>query len=138
MQAATRGDGEVGEDVTHNIRTIRQIPLLLLLVYRRCWKCAARSSWPGPTSTPERTPTREGRQNLRQPAQRRRRGRAPAGLGHCCPTAAALFAYGLGAVTPASEGGPAFRTHYEMLQTLKSWVFRLQRWWILRKALLNW
>jgi len=29
VQAATRGDGEVGEDVTHNIRTVRQIPLRL-------------------------------------------------------------------------------------------------------------
>ena len=29
VQAATRGDGEVGEDVTHNIRTMRQIPLRL-------------------------------------------------------------------------------------------------------------
>jgi DNA ligase (NAD+) len=29
VRAATRGDGETGEDVTHNIRTLRQIPLRL-------------------------------------------------------------------------------------------------------------
>ena len=29
VQAATRGDGETGEDVTQNIRTLRQIPLRL-------------------------------------------------------------------------------------------------------------
>src|SRR5690606_19178330 len=29
VRAATRGDGEMGEDVTHNVRTIRRIPLRL-------------------------------------------------------------------------------------------------------------
>ncbi|PIR10771.1 MAG: DNA ligase (NAD(+)) LigA [Gammaproteobacteria bacterium CG11_big_fil_rev_8_21_14_0_20_46_22] len=29
VQAATRGDGQVGEDVTHNVRTIRALPLKL-------------------------------------------------------------------------------------------------------------
>ncbi len=29
VQAATRGDGETGEDVTHNVQTIRQVPLRL-------------------------------------------------------------------------------------------------------------
>ena len=30
VKAATRGDGETGEDVTHNIRTVNQIPLRLI------------------------------------------------------------------------------------------------------------
>ncbi len=30
VQAATRGDGETGEDVTHNIRTLAQVPLRLI------------------------------------------------------------------------------------------------------------
>ena len=42
LNAATRGDGSVGEDVTHNIRTIKTIPLTLrdkvdVTVIGECW-----------------------------------------------------------------------------------------------------
>ncbi len=33
VQAATRGDGRTGEDVTHNIRTLRSVPLMLTGAY---------------------------------------------------------------------------------------------------------
>ena len=34
-----------------------------------------------------------------------------------------FFAYGLGEVKAAEHGGPHFQTHFEMLETLKSWGF---------------
>ena len=44
-QAATRGDGTTGEDVTANVRTIRSVPLTLRGdAPARCSRCAARSS----------------------------------------------------------------------------------------------
>jgi DNA ligase (NAD+) len=44
VRAATRGDGEVGEEVTENARTIRNVPLRLRTEsrHRRCSKCAAK------------------------------------------------------------------------------------------------
>lgn len=124
VQAATRGDGEVGEDVTHNIRTIRQIPLLL------------------PAGVP---PVLEVRGEVymaradfdRLNAAQRERGQktfvnprnaAAGAVRQLDPAIAAqrplrFFAYGVGEVTPASEGGPAWATHYELLQTLKLWDF---------------
>ncbi len=42
VRAATRGDGKVGEDVTHNVRTIKSVPLKLnkpenIVVVGECW-----------------------------------------------------------------------------------------------------
>ena len=44
--AATRGDGDVGDDVTANVRTIRSVPLTLPPARRPCWKCEGKSSCP--------------------------------------------------------------------------------------------
>ena len=124
VQAATRGDGEVGEDVTHNLRTLQQIPLLL---------------------PPESPPVLEVRgevymaradfERLNE-AQRERgqktfvnpRNAAAGAVRQLDPAIAAqrplrFFAYGVGEVTPAAQGGPQWGTHFELLQTLKKWGF---------------
>jgi DNA ligase (NAD+) len=45
VRGATRGDGRTGEDVTSNIRTIRQLPMRLRRVATRpCWTSGARST----------------------------------------------------------------------------------------------
>ena len=124
VQAATRGDGEVGEDVTHNIRTIRQIPLRL------------------PSDVPpvlevrgEVYMARADFERLNE-AQRERgqktfinpRNTAAGAVRQLDPAIAAqrplrFFAYGLGEVTPVEQGGPDIATHFDLLQQLKQWGF---------------
>ena len=124
VHAVTRGDGEVGEDVTHNIRTIRQIPLTL------------------PADVPLVLEVR-GEVYMRRAdfAQLNARQAAAGGKLFANPRNAAagsvrqldshiamqrplsFFAYGVGDVTPAEQGGPVFATHYAMLRQLKNWGF---------------
>ena len=58
MRAATRGDGTTGEDVTANMRTVKDVPLRLRearwadCATRTCrWSCAARCTCRSPAST---------------------------------------------------------------------------------------
>jgi DNA ligase (NAD+) len=121
VQAATRGDGEVGEDVTQNIRTIGQIPLRL------------------PEGVPPVLEVR-GEVYLRRDEfealnERQRekgdktfvnpRNAAAGAVRQLDPAIAAqrplsFFVYGLGDVRP---GAMAFDTHFELLQAMKSWGF---------------
>jgi DNA ligase (NAD+) len=128
-QAATRGDGEMGEDVTHNIRTVGQIPLKL------------------PAAAPQVLEVR-GEVYMRRDdfdaLNERQRGKIAAGekgeKTFVNPRNAAagavrqldskiaaqrplsFFAYGVGEVKTANGTLP-WSTHYELLQTLKSWGF---------------
>ncbi|HRA15409.1 MAG TPA: NAD-dependent DNA ligase LigA, partial [Giesbergeria sp.] len=124
VQAATRGDGEVGEDVTHNIRTIRQIPLALPadvppVLEVRGEVFMARADF---DALNERQ-REKGEKTFVNPRNAAAGAVRQLDSGITAQRPLRFFAYGLGAITPASEGGPAFRTHYEMLQTLKSWGF---------------
>ena len=124
VQAATRGDGEVGEDVTHNVRTIRQIPLTLpegvpplLEVRGEVYMRRADFDALNERQREQGGKTFVNPRNAAAGAVRQLDSNITA------QRPLSFFAYGLGAITPPAEGGPVFRTHYEMLQTLKSWGF---------------
>ncbi len=158
VQAATRGDGETGEDVTQNIRTIKQIPLLLnahpsplpeaegadssySLSPRE--RARVRAS-PIPAVLEVRGEVYMRRDDFEALNEHQRakiaqgmkgektfvnpRNAAAGAVRQLDPNIAAqrplsFFAYGLGDITPADVGGPAFETHFELLQTLKKWGF---------------
>jgi DNA ligase (NAD+) len=131
VQAATRGDGEFGEDVTQNIRTIGQIPLRLVahavpaLVEVRGEVYMRRDDF---EALNDRQRARiaageKGEKTFVNP-----RNAAAGAVRQLDSNIAAqrplsFFAYGVGAVTPPEEGGPEFTTHYALLQTLKTWGF---------------
>ena len=130
VQAATRGDGETGEDVTQNIRTVRQIPLRLngkappvlevrgevymrrddfeALNERMRQKMAAGDKAARTFVNPRNTAAGAVRQL--DPALTAERPLS-------------FFAYGLGEVTPPAQGGPGFASHWQVLQAMKSWGF---------------
>ena len=130
VQAATRGDGETGEDVTPNVRTIGQVPLRL------------------PEGIPPVLEVR-GEVYMRrddfEALNERQRQRIAAGAKgektFVNPRNAAagavrqldskiaadrplsFFAYGVGEVSPAPSGQHLWQTHHDLLMQLKAWGF---------------
>ena len=132
VQAATRGDGDMGEDVTHNIRTIGQIPLRL----------QTNASLPVPALLEVRGEVYMARSDFEALNERQRqriasgdkgektfvnpRNAAAGAVRQLDPSIAAqrplsFFAYGLGDITPLEQGGPTFETHFELLMALQQW-----------------
>ncbi len=130
VQAATRGDGEYGEDVTQNIRTVGQIPLKLL---------AADQSQPPEVlevrgevymrrddfeALNERQRARIARGDKGEKTFVNPRNAAAGAVRQLDPAIAAerplsFFAYGVGEV----RGAWAASTHMELLLALKAWGF---------------
>lgn len=129
--AATRGDGELGEDVTQNIRTIGQVPLRL-----------DERLAPAPAVLEVRGEVYMRRDDFERLNERQRqriaageknektfvnpRNAAAGAVRQLDPRIAAsrplsFFAYGWGDVTPPEQGGPAWTTHLEALQALGAW-----------------
>jgi len=130
VQAATRGDGETGEDVTQNARTIRQIPLRLpedapQVLEVRGEVYMRRDDFEA-LNERQRTKIAQGMKGEKTFVNPRN---AAAGAVRQLDSSIAgqrplsFFAYGFGDITTPDAGGPAFKTHFELLQTLKKWSF---------------
>jgi DNA ligase (NAD+) len=130
VQAATRGDGETGEEVTANIRTIGQIPLRLPIdapavlevrgeVYMRRDDFEALNA-----RQRERIAAgTKGEKTFVNPRNAAAGAVRQLDSGIAAERPLSFFAYGLGDITPATEGGPQWTTHDDMLRQLKAWGF---------------
>ena len=123
VQATTRGDGETGEDVTQNIRTIAQIPLRLntsvppavIEIRGEVYMCRADFE-----ALNERQ-REHGDKTFVNP-----RNAAAGAVRQLDPAIAAqrplsFFAYGVGEMVLSAFQTPLFSTQLELLQLFKSW-----------------
>lgn len=123
IQAATRGDGQIGEDVTQNVRTIQSIPLHLsgehypeILEVR------------GEIFMPKKGFARlnEMQKNKGEKPFANPRNAAAGSLRQLDPKVAAerpldMFCYGIGIVELNQVDHPIKSSHSEMLKQLQSW-----------------
>jgi len=133
VQAATRGDGEIGEEVTQNIRTVQQIPLRLQgdptaippVVEVRGEVYMRRDDFDA-LNERQREKIAGGQKNEKVFVNPR--NAAAGAVRQLDPSIAAqrplsFFAYGLGEVTPPEQGGPDLPTQFDWLQQFSAWGF---------------
>jgi DNA ligase (NAD+) len=130
VQAATRGDGETGEEVTANIRTIGQIPLRLppdapAVLEVRGEVYMRRDNF---EALNERQRQRiaagaKGEKTFVNPRNAAAGAVRQLDSGIAAERPLSFFAYGLGDITPDSLNGPFWHSHYDMLMQLKAWGF---------------
>ncbi|MDP3014535.1 MAG: NAD-dependent DNA ligase LigA, partial [Candidatus Subteraquimicrobiales bacterium] len=124
VTGATRGDGEVGEDITPNVRTIRSIPLRLR-IGRPPALMEVRGE--GYLSKRQFEEINEERSKLGEPLFANPRNAAAGSLRQLDPAITAqreldsIF-YGIGYVE-----GRSFETHWEVLQFLKEAGFKISK-----------
>ncbi|HVL01798.1 MAG TPA: NAD-dependent DNA ligase LigA, partial [Dongiaceae bacterium] len=123
VQAATRGDGQTGEDITQNIRTIHSLPLRL-----KGQDFPAALEVRGEVFMPKagfeefnRRAAERGEKTFVNP-----RNAAAGSLRQLDPRLTAqrpldLYCYSIGLI----EGGELAATHYDNLQMLKQWGLRI-------------
>jgi len=131
VQAATRGDGETGEDVTQNIRTIGQIPLRLSgaapeVVEVRGEVYMRRDDFEA-LNARQRDKIAAGQKGEKVFVNPR--NAAAGGVRQLDPAIAAarrlsFFAYGLG---ERSAGAPDCPTQFDWLEQLRDWGFPVAR-----------
>jgi len=137
VQAATRGDGEIGEEVTQNIRTVQQIPLRLHgepskippVVEVRGEVYMRRDDFET-LNERQRKKIADGQKNEKVFVNPR--NAAAGAVRQLDPAIAAdrplsFFAYGLGEVTSPEQGGPAYATQFDWLQQFAAWGFPVAR-----------
>lgn len=126
VQAATRGNGEVGEDVTENVRKISEIPLRLIgrvpailevrgEVYLRFDKLDAINRRQRERGLPEFV-------NPRNTAAGTIRQLDSAIVGQ---RQLSFFAYAIAELPLGQDGEPLFDTHWSVLEALRGWGFKV-------------
>ena len=133
VQATTRGDGEMGEDVTPSIRTAQQIPLRLRgpvsetppVVEVRGEVYMQRADFEA-LNERQRAKIAAGQKNEKVFVNPR--NAAAGAVRQLDPAIAAsrplsFFAYGLGEVSPPDRGGPDCLTQFDWLQQFAAWGF---------------